>query len=117
MSSLPVAITYVNEENIVTYYNEPKERHFPRTPQAIGREVRHCHPEKSVHIVEEIIERFRDGSRSHARFWFDFRGRKLLVQYLAVYDKEHRYRGVLEVTEDITDIKEYTGERRLLDWE
>lgn len=117
MSSLPVAITYVNEANIVTYYNEPKERHFPRTPQAIGREVRHCHPQKSVHIVEEIIERFRDGSRSHARFWFDFRGRKLLVQYLAVYDKKNRYRGVLEVTEDITDIKEYTGEKRLLDWE
>jgi PAS domain S-box-containing protein len=117
MSSLPVAITYVNEDNIVTYYNEPKERHFPRTPQAIGREVRHCHPQKSVHIVEEIIERFRDGSRSHARFWFDFRGRKLLVQYLAVYDKEKHYRGVLEVTEDITDIKEYTGEKRLLDWE
>ena len=117
MGHLPISITYVDEFDKVVYYNEQKTRHFPRTPQAIGREVRNCHPEKSVHIVEEIIKRFRDGSKDQAVFWFDHNDHKLLIRYLAVRDEHGRYRGVLETSEDITEYGDYQGVKRLLDWE
>lgn len=117
MSHLPIAITYVDEFDKVVYYNQTKERHFPRTPQAIGREVKNCHPEKSVHIVEKIIEEFRNNRKNLAQFWMNFRGMKLLISYYAVRNLSGEYKGVLEVTQDITDMKEYAGEKKLLDWE
>lgn len=117
MSHLPMAITYVDEDDKVVYYNQTKERHFPRTPQAIGREVKNCHPEKSVHIVEKIISEFRNNKKDQAQFWMDFRGMKLLISYYAIRNSIGEYKGVLEVTQNISDMNEYQGEKKLLDWD
>lgn len=116
MGTLPLALTYVDENDKVVYYNETKERHFPRTPQAIGREVRRCHPEKSLATVEKILQEFKAGNRDRAHFWMDYRGRKLLIAYYAVHDSQGIYRGVLEVTQDISEMNAFQGEKRLLDW-
>jgi len=43
------------------------------------------------------------------------KGRKIYIRYFAVRDKEGKYLGCLEVTQDITDIQKVTGEKRLLD--
>ena len=117
MSHLPIAITYVDEFDIVRYYNQTSERHFPRTPQAIGREVKYCHPEKSVHIVEKILAEFKANRQSVAQFWMDFRGKKLLISYYAVRNDSSDYKGVIEVTQDISGMNEFQGEKRLLNWE
>jgi hypothetical protein len=45
------------------------------------------------------------------------RGLFLFIQYHALRDKEGRYRGTLEVTQEISDLRALEGERRLLDWE
>jgi DUF438 domain-containing protein len=76
-----------------------------------------CHPEKSVHIVEDIIKRFREGEKDIAMFLFDHKGRRLLLRYLAVRDAEGQYKGVLETSEDITTYSEYQSDIFLLDWE
>lgn len=117
MSYLPISITFVDEFNRVRYYNQTKERHFPRTPQSIGREVKNCHPEKSIQIVEKIIEAFRANRQSIAQFWMTFKDKKLLISYYAVRNSMNEYKGVLEVTQDITLMRAYDGEKRLLDWE
>lgn len=117
LDTLPVDLTFVDENNKVKYFTKPKDRIFPRSPAVIGRDVRNCHPQKSLHIVNKIIDEFRKGTKDSATFWIDFKGRKLLIQYFPLRNSKGEYKGVLEVTQDITDIQKLEGERRLLQWE
>jgi len=115
MNHLPVDITYVDSEDRVRYYNQRKERHFPRNPSVIGRLVKHCHPPKSVKIVEKIISDFKNNDRDQAEFWIEMNQRFLYIVYYALRDEQGRYKGVLEVSQDVTKIRALQGEKRLLD--
>jgi hypothetical protein len=116
LNTLPVDITYIDKENAVKYFSQSEERVFVRTKAIIGRKVQKCHPQKSVHIVNEIVERFRNGKESTAEFWIQMGDRLIYIRYFAVRDKDGNYLGTMEVTQDITDIKGIKGEKRLLDW-
>ena len=116
LNHLPVDISFVDENNRLTYFNAPKERIFPRSPASIGRNVRNCHPPKSVDTVDRIIEAFRNNTRDSATFWIRMKGRLILIEYYAVRDAEGVYRGVLEASRDVTDIQSLSGEKRLLDF-
>jgi len=116
LTHLPLDVTFIDENDVVRYYSEGKERIFVRTPEIIGRKVQNCHPPKSVHIVNQILQEFKTGKRDVAEFWINLHGRFVHIRYFAVRDKERRYAGTLEVTQDITSIKTLQGERRLLDW-
>lgn len=116
MRHLPVDVTYVDETGHVRYYSEG-HRVFPRSPAIIGRAVADCHPPKSVAIVERIVEEFCAGRRDTAEFWIELHGRFVHIQYFAVRDDGGSFRGVLEVTQDATELRALEGQRRLLDWE
>ena len=113
---LPVDITYVDENNKVKYFSSPEKRIFRRTNSIIGREVKNCHPHESVHVVEQIVEAFRNGEKDKASFWIRMKGEFILIQYFAVHDEKGNYRGVIEVSQEITEIQNIQGENRLLDW-
>lgn len=115
-SALPVDLTLVDEKNKVRFFTRPKDRIFPRSPAVIGRDVKNCHPPESVHVVEEIVESFRTGSQNQASFWLEIKGRMILIQYFALRDEVGIYRGVLEVSQDITEIRMLEGQRRILQW-
>ena len=116
-NALPVDMTFVDEHNKVRYFSRPKDRFFPRSPAIIGRDVDKCHPPESVHVVHQIVESFRSGNRDTATFWINLKGKMILIQYFALRNSEGEYKGVLEVSQDITEIKSLEGERRLLQWE
>lgn len=115
-SHLPLDITFVDKFDKVKYFNDRKERHFPRSPSIIGRLVKHCHPPKSVHVVEEIVDAFKSNKKSVAEFWIEFNHDFLYITYYAVRDKQGNYQGTLEVSQDVTKIRALKGTRRLLDW-
>lgn len=115
LDTLPVDITFVDDEDKVRYFNQSEERIFPRTKAVIGRSVQLCHPQKSIHIVNKIVEDFRNGRRDVAAFWIDLMGKFVHIRYFPVKDKDGKYLGTLEVTQNITDIKELKGQKRLLD--
>ncbi len=116
MEALPVEVTFVDAKDEVAYFNRlDREKIFVRTRSVIGRKVEKCHPQKSVHIVREIVASFKDGRRDKAEFWIDFAGDKVLIQYFAVRDDEGRYQGVLEVTQKIGALQKMTGQKVLLD--
>ena len=117
LKTLPIDITFVDENDKVIFYNRGEERVFPRSAGIIGREVKFCHPPKSVGTVLKIVEAFRNGTQNEANVWFNYRGRLIYVRYFAVRDAQKNYRGVIEMSQDITDIKTIEGERRLLEWE
>lgn len=114
---LPVDITYVNEDDQVVFYNRGDERVFPRSAGIIGREVKFCHPPKSVDQVIKILEEFKAGTQDIAEFWIEFKGQFVHIQYFAVRDEDGTYRGVIEMSQDVTRARELTGEQRLLDWD
>ena len=116
-NTLPVDITFVDENDKVCFFNRAKERLFPRSPAIVGRTVQNCHPPESVHVVEKIIESFRSGKKDHADFWIQMKGKFILIQYFAIRDEEGQYKGVLEVSQEVNEIRRLEGEKRLLDWE
>ena len=113
---LPVDITYVDENDKVIFYNRGDDRVFPRSKGIIGREVKFCHPPKSVHMVLRIVEEFKAGTKDVAEFWINFKGRMIHIRYFAIRDKEKNYRGVIEMSQDVTEIQKIEGQKRLLDW-
>jgi PAS domain S-box-containing protein len=116
LDTLPVDITFVDENDTVKYFNKAEKRIFVRTKAVIGRKVQLCHPQKSIHIVNRILEAFRKGEKDVAEFWIQKDNRLIHIRYFAVRDKNGKYLGTMEVTQDLTDIKKIEGEKRLLDW-
>lgn len=116
INTLPLDISYVDENNKVRYFSEPDHRIFPRSRSVLGRDVRNCHPPESVHVVNRIIDEFKAGRKNKAEFYIDFKGHKVLITYFAVRDEQGLYKGVLEVVQDVEHIRELKGERRLLNW-
>ena len=114
---LPVDLSFVDENELVKFYSDTPHRIFPRSANVIGREVKNCHPAKSVHIVEEIVEKFRSGEQSQAEFWINKPGLFIYVIYTAVRDENGKFRGVLEMMQDCTHIRELEGSRTLLTWD
>lgn len=114
LNTLPVDITFVDETDRVAYFSQSSERVFVRSKSVIGREVRNCHPQKSVEKVEQVLNDFRAGKRDRAEFWIEMGGALIYIRYFAVRNSEGRYLGCLEVTQNITEIKKIEGERRLL---
>ncbi|MDN4754721.1 PAS domain-containing protein [Porphyromonadaceae bacterium W3.11] len=114
---LPVDISYVDENEIVKFYTDTPHRVFPRSKGVIGREVRNCHPPKSVHLVEEIIEKFRTGEKDSTDFWINKPGIFIYIKYVAVRDEHGTFRGVLEMMQDCTRIREVEDSRTLLTWD
>ena len=63
-----------------------------------------------------ILEEFRKGTKSESSFWINYKERLIYIRYFAVRDAQKHYKGVIEMSQDITDIKQINGEKRLLEW-
>jgi len=117
LNHMPIDVTLVNEHDVVLYFSGGPHRIFPRSKAVIGRKVQNCHPPESVHMVEEILAAFRNGDKDQADFWIQSRGKFIQIRYFALRDEKGNYRGTLEFSQDITEIRKLEGEKRLLDWE
>lgn len=112
--TLPVEVTFIDKDDIVRYFSQPKDKIFLRTKAVLGTKVQQCHPQKSVHLVNQILEDFKSGKKDVAEFWLTLEGKLIYIRYFAVRNKKGEYLGCLEVTQNITDIKKIEGEKRLL---
>lgn len=113
LDSLPADITFVGRDDKVRYFSEGKERVFPRTRSIIGRDVANCHPPKSLHAVQSLVQDFKDGKKDSESFWLQRGGKFILIRYYAVRNAEKEYLGVVEVTEEISSLRALEGEKTL----
>jgi hypothetical protein len=113
---LPVDLTFVDADDRVAFFSEGPDRVFARSRAILGRKVQHCHPPRSVDVVDRIVSDFREGRQNVAEFWIEFHGRFVHIRYFAVRDEDGTYLGTLEVTQDLTKLRALTGERRLLEY-
>lgn len=114
LNTVPVDMTFVDANNRVKYFTQGKERIFDRPKAIIGREVKHCHPPKSVHIVEQIVDDLRSGKKDHEDFWIKMGEQFVYIRYFAVRNETGDFLGTLEVTQNIKPITELEGEKRLM---
>ena len=114
LNTLPFDITFVDKDDFVKYFSEGKERTFIRTRSIIGRNVSNCHPPASVHIVEKIVNDFKTGRKDQEDFLIKLGDKSVLIRYYAVRNDKGEYLGVLEVTQDIKEIQQIVGEKRLV---
>jgi len=114
LNHLPLDITFIDENDTFKYFSLGKERIFPRTKSAIGRDVHNCHPPASVHIVDKILTDFKSGKKDSEEFWIQMGPSFVYIRYFAVRDKDGKYMGTVEVTQNIKPIQDITGEKRLL---
>ena len=117
LNTLPVEITFIDENDTVCFFNKPEKVIFVRSKGVIGRKVQNCHPAASLGTVNKILESFKTGKKNMAEFWIDMSDRKIYIRFFAVRDNAGKYLGTMEIVQDITDIQTLQGEKRLLDWE
>ncbi len=114
LNTLPVDITFVGSDDKVKFFSQSSERIFQRNRAILNRDVRHCHPPASAHIVDKILEDFKSGRQNRAPFWINMRGRMIHIEYFAVRNDEGDYLGTLEVSQDLTGYRALEGEQRIL---
>jgi uncharacterized protein len=118
LNTLPVELSFVDADDTVRYFShEHGEKIFGRTRGVIGMQVHNCHPQKSVHVVKQILADFKAGKRDVAEFWIDLGPKRVHIRYWPVRDAAGQYLGCLETVQDITAIQKLTGQKRLLDGE
>jgi hypothetical protein len=117
--TLPIEFSVLDKNDTVLAWNKHQTRIFKRPEVVVGRNVRKCHPQKSLHKVEQILTEMKEGKRDKARFWInltrDEKEEKVLIEYYALRSAEGTYLGCLEASQAITELQNLTGEKRLLD--
>jgi PAS domain S-box-containing protein len=116
LEAIPVEISFVDENDLVKFWNKHETRIFKRPISVIGKSVQNCHPKQSMDKVNQILSDFKSGRRDSVEFWINLGERKVYIRYFAVRDKAGKYLGTLEATQDITGIKKIEGEKRLLEY-
>ncbi len=106
LNTIPMEISFVDEENINRYFNEGTKV-FKRPTMAIDREVFSCHPPKIEPMVRQILNDFRTGKRDAVPVWMEKEGKPFLVTYMAVRDKNNRYLGTIELVQDMKFAKDH----------
>jgi DUF438 domain-containing protein len=114
LETIPIEISFVDENDLVRFWNKHETRIFKRPVAVIGKSVQNCHPKQSVYKVNQILSDFKSGKIDLAEFWINLWEKKVYIRYFAVRNKAGKYLGTLEATQDITEIRKIEGERRLL---
>jgi len=121
LETMPIEFSVLDKDDKVLAWNRHETRIFKRPEAALGKNVRNCHPPKSLSKVEKIIKEMKDGKREIAQFYIDLpigknqEKNKVLIQYFALRNKNGEYMGCLEASQNITPIQNIKGEKRLLD--
>ncbi len=121
LETIPFEFSVIDKNDKVLAWNKHETRIFKRPLAAEGRDVRNCHPPKSLSKVEQILSEMKKSKRDMAQFYLDLpvgknkEKNKILIQYFALRDKNNNYLGCLEISQNITPIQNIRGEKRSLD--
>lgn len=116
LNTVPFDITFVDRNDKVKYFSQSSDRIFQRNRAILNRDVRHCHPPASAHIVDKILNDFKSGRETRAPFWINMGGKFIHIEYFALRNDKGEYLGTLEVSQDLTHSRQLEGEQRILSY-
>ena len=69
LDTIPVAITIIDPEGHILFYNDHSTKILDRKPEYLGRDIRLCHekPESTAEI-DRMLAEFKQGRRTAFRF-------------------------------------------------
>lgn len=106
--TMDIEITFVDEKDINSYYNNPKEdKIFKRPKSSLGREVYSCHPPQAEPKVRRIIADLKSKTRDKVVVIRDIGGSDYTITYYGVWDKKGNYKGILETVQNMDFYKSY----------
>jgi len=121
LETIPLEFSVIDGNEKVLAWNKHSLRIFKRPEAVVGRNVRDCHPKKSLVKVEQILKEMKAGKREKARFYIDLplgpnqEKQKVLIEYYALRNAQGTYLGCLEASQNIGELQKLSGEKRLLD--
>jgi DUF438 domain-containing protein len=121
LETLPMEFSVLDADDKVLAWNKHESRIFKRPEGVVGKDVKNCHPKRSLDKVETILKEMKEGKREKARFWIDLpigenkEKQKVMIEYYALRDKTGSYLGCMEASQNISEIQKIEGENRLLD--
>jgi uncharacterized protein len=119
LETIPLEMTVLDEKDRIVWWNTRRPRVFGRADDMLGRDVRSCHSETSVAMIDVILGEMKAGKRERAHFWYNRIAegvpQKLVVDYIAIRDGSGRYVGCLETLQDVAPFRYIEGEKRELD--
>lgn len=106
LNSMPVELTYADDNNQFLYYNyhaEAEDMLGARTPDQVGNPLANCHPEEAYQNVSWVVNQLRNNHTDHVRIAVPSGGEDQFVvhDYYGMYDEEGNYMGINEVIHDI----------------
>jgi PAS domain S-box-containing protein len=105
LSSLPLEITYADENDRVRFYSKSRLlKGFARSKTILGRRLLFCHPPRLEAMVKSVVERLKKGEVEYREYWTRQGDRILRVVVAPVRGRDGRYLGALEVVEDLTEV-------------
>lgn len=108
LDTMDFEITFVDENDINSYYNDNKEKKvFKRPISSLGREVYTCHPPQIEPMVRALIKDFKEGKKDNLKLVKKIGEKDYAISYYAVKDKNENYKGVLEIVQDLSFYKKY----------
>lgn len=90
LETVPIEFSVLDKDDKVLAWNKHATRIFKRPEGVVGRNVRQCHPKKSLLKVETIISEMKAGTRDKAQFYIDLpigpkaEKQKILIEYYAL---------------------------------
>lgn len=106
LASMPMELTYADNNNQFLYYNYTKEAEdmlASRTPGQVGNPLAKCHPERVYKGVEWVIQQLRSGAQDCVKVHVPTHGpdKYVVHNYQAIHDAEGNYVGINEYIWDL----------------
>jgi len=114
LRDLPVDISFADENDVLVYWSG--QTYKTCDPRYIGRDMRDCHPEDSLRVLEEILRELKAGTKDVAEKWGQDGKCFKHTRYRAIRDDAGAYKGILEVNQEISALQALTGEQGLPGW-
>ncbi|MCK4757335.1 MAG: PAS domain-containing protein [Thermoplasmata archaeon] len=104
MDTLPAELTFIDENDLIVFWNEPDSKIFHRADEILGTDIRKCHPEKSQDNLEKLLGDLKSGAKDKESMRIECDGLDILIKYIAVRSDDGKYKGCLETCRLVDDL-------------
>ncbi|MGO2695512.1 PAS domain-containing protein [Bavariicoccus seileri] len=93
---------FIDDQDIVRWYSNNRERLFKREVSALGQHVLDVHPKHSAGRIKQLLADMHSGNKDYQTVTVPIRGKIMNMTFHAVRDDAGTYLGCIEVTQDVT---------------